>query len=230
MSFPGWTSAPNRFFSLLPFLMIYVNPLLCRLFHKIKRLDEYSLYLALFRHLPSLAHSCPSCHAPARQLSLNGSYSRHFVSYKDGKVLDHQITVRCLFCSSCGSSHALLPSLLIPSSSYSPGFLISLLYARITRAFPTVEALCRHFELSVSTYHRLVLRLAQDSQEMQHLLDCSLQSLDLLAALFHASPSLFFRSLYQFFLSSGYAFLQPRNRFRPKLHKASLPPHLYQIT
>lgn len=210
--------------------MIYVNPLLCSLFHKFKHLDEYSLYLALFQHLPSLAPSCPSCHAPARNLSLNGSYSRHFISYKDGEVLDHKITVRCLFCSSCGSSHALLPSVLIPSSSYSPGFLIALLYARITRAFPTVDALCRHFDLSVSTYHRIVLRLAQDSQEMQHLLGRFLQTLDLLDILFHASPSLFFRSLNCFFLSSGYAFLQPRGRFRPKIQKASLPPHLYQIT
>ena len=59
-------------------------------------------------------------------------------------------TICCVECSSCGYSHALEPSVIVSHCSYSIGFLLHLMYAKLTNAFPTIEALCFHFGISVS--------------------------------------------------------------------------------
>ena len=45
---------------------------------------------------------------------------------------------------------ALQLSVIVPYSSYSIGFLTRVIYATITKQFPTIEELCHHFQISVS--------------------------------------------------------------------------------
>lgn len=137
----------------------------CRTYHKIKNLDEHSVCFLMEDLCSSMISECPSCHAPFSSFRRNGSYKRHLVCYHDGHVCDQLIRVRSVLCSSCNSSHALLISVIIPYSSYSLGFLISLLYARLTRKFPSVLSLCAHFDISESTYYRIKKRFVLDSKE-----------------------------------------------------------------
>lgn len=208
---------------------------ICKTFHKIKHLDDHTVYSLIQGSSPSMPFSCPSCHAPSPAFRHNGSYERHLVCYSGGSVCDRMVTVRSFLCSSCGHSHALLPSLIIPYSPYSPSFLISLLYARITRRFPSVASLCAHFDISESTYYRIRRRFILDSKAfldaLSSLLDaCSLtETLSPIKLSASLDPALFHNALSLFFLSTGHSFLQPCIKLRPKIPSTGPPPGYHQI-
>lgn len=201
----------------------------CQTYHKIKNLDEHSVCSLLENLCFSMISECPSCHAPFSAFRRNGSYRRHLVCYHGGRVCDRLITVRSALCSSCSSSHALLVSVIIPYSSYSLSFLISLLYARLTRKFPSVLSLCSHFDISESTYYRIRKRFVLDSKEFMAALHAFSQDTGSAEAFFSTRPSSLHAPLSIFFLSTGHSFLQPCIRLRPKIHIRSIPPGYCQI-
>lgn len=176
------------------------------------------------------APACPSCGASKDRYCRNGSYLRQFVCYTDGSPCDHLISVRSLKCTSCLHSHALLPSVIVPYSSYSLGFLLALLYARITRQFPNVPSLCQHFGISESTFYRIRKRFLLDFRWLLAALRSFLDDPGLLDILDPGSPFLLHAALSVFFLSTGHSFLQPADRIRPKIKTSSFPPGFYQIT
>ena len=178
----------------------------------------------------SEAPACPSCGAPQSKYQRNGSYRRHFVCYGDGSVYSHTITIRSVRCSSCMRSHALLPSVIIPWSSYSLGFIISLLYARVTGKFPSILSLCEHFDISESTYYHLRKRFTIDPKELLTALDTLMEVLDLMEALFSSDPEDIHSVLSLFFRSAGYSFMQPCIGIRPNPGIHNIPPGFYQIS
>lgn len=202
---------------------------LCRFFHRIKHLDEHSLYCRLRDSLPSSLPPCPSCSAPS-SYSRSGSYNRHLVCYSKGSVCPHRVSVLCLACPSCKKSHAFLPSIIIPYSSFSLGFLISLLYGRLTRRFPSVLSLCEHFGISESTYYRIRKRFTMDSKLLMDLVCSFLKVTDLIDSLHCLNPLLLHSSLDLFFRHVGYSFLQPRIRLRPRIPIHSFPPGFCRIS
>lgn len=208
---------------------------ICKAFHKIKHLDEHTICSLLQDICPSMPYICPSCHAPAPAFRRNGSYQRHLVCYSKGFVCDRLITVRSCLCSSCGHSHSLLPSLIIPYSSYSPFFLISLLYARITGKFSSVISLCEHFDISESTYYRIRRRFVLDSKAFMDALRSLPDTygptvpLSPVEGSLSLEPLTFHEVLSLFFLSTGHSFLQPCIRLRPKVPCCTLPSGYYQI-
>ncbi len=220
-------------------IRLFLN--ICKTFHKIKNLDEHTIYSGIERDCFSMAQDCPycgcpSCHAPASAYRRNGSYHRHLVCYSKNSVCDSRICIRSCLCTSCRHSHALLPSCIIPYSSYSLGFLISLLYAGITGKFSSVSSLCEHFDISESTYYRIRKRFVLDSKALMDAI-CALTEvlgrmtstafIGMLAAI---NPVMLHESLSLFFLSTGHSFLQPCIRLRPKLPVRILPPGYYQIS
>lgn len=178
---------------------------------------------------------CPSCHAPASAYRHNGSYHRHLVCYAGGCVCDSRICVRSCFCISCRHSHALLPSSIVPYSSYSLIFLISLLYARITGRFSSVSSLCEHFDISESTYYRIRKRFVLDLKFLRDAIRTLTQVLERMTApafitlLSSMDPAMLHESLSLFFLSTGHSFLQPCIKLRPKLPVHDLPAGYCQI-
>ena len=200
---------------------------ICKSFHEIKHLDDFEIYIRLSQEEPSLfsdAPSCPSCGAPRHRYCRNGSYPRQFVCYANGFPCDHLISIRDLRCRSCGHSHALLPSVIVPYSSYSLGFLISLIYARITRKFKNIPCLCQHFGISESTYYRIRKRFLLDSKWILEALAAFLDGTNFSHILRSADPDLLHAALSDFFRSTGHSFLQPAARIRPKIKYAcSLP-------
>lgn len=103
----------------------------------------------------SLSHTdgvCPVCHAKAC-LSPFAFYTRYLVEWEDGLAATHEVTVQRYLCSSCGHTHALLSSALVPYSSYSLRFILLVLRDYfLGRA--CVQKICERAGISVSTLYR----------------------------------------------------------------------------
>ncbi len=103
----------------------------------------------------SLSHTdgvCPVCHAKSGLFPF-ASYTRYLVEWKDGLPATHEVTVQRYQCSSCGHTHALLSSALVPYSSYSLRFiLLALRDYFLGRA--CVQKVCERAGISVSTLYR----------------------------------------------------------------------------
>ncbi len=103
----------------------------------------------------SLNHTdgvCPVCHAKAC-LSAFASYTRYLVEWEDGLVVIHEVIVQRYQCSSCGHTHALLSSALVPYSSYSLRFILVVLRDYFLGR-TCVEKLCSRAGIAVSTLYR----------------------------------------------------------------------------
>lgn len=103
----------------------------------------------------NLSHTdgvCPVCHTKAC-LSPFAFYTRYLVEWKGGAPVTHEITVQRYQCSSCGHTHALLSSALVPYSSYSLRFILVVLRACFLHR-ASVQAICEQAGISVSTLYR----------------------------------------------------------------------------
>ena len=103
----------------------------------------------------SLCHTdgiCPVCHAKAA-MSPFASYTRYLVEWKDELSVTHDVTVQRYQCSSCGHTHALLPSPLVPYSSYSLRFILLVLRDYFLHR-ACVRKICARAGISVSTFYR----------------------------------------------------------------------------
>lgn len=95
--------------------------------------------------------SCPGCGALGH-MSYFSSYRRDLISVSEGKRVEASLTVPRFRCISCGRTHAILPDVLIPFSSYSLRFIIAVLLEYLQHK-RTVADLCEHWEISVSTLY-----------------------------------------------------------------------------
>ena len=148
----------------------------------------------------------------------DGSYSRDFITYDNGEVHFHKIEIRCLECS-CGHAHAILPSVIVPYASYSLGFLIAVIYAKLTHRFRTIEELCNHFSISQSTFYRIYKRFLCDAPEMIAVMDEYMSFLNVCTK----ARELLYKCAHMFFIRCGYSFMQPRIRLRPEIHLSNYP-------
>lgn len=82
-----------------------------------------------------------------------GSYERYLVEFRNGEPAAWSITVQRFQCSSCGHTHALLSSALVPYSSYSLRFILAVLRAYFLRT-GTVAGICVKAGIAVSTLYR----------------------------------------------------------------------------
>lgn len=213
--------------TLIIMIRLYLD--ICKAFHKIKHLDDYEIISSMFRPDLSEVPPCPCCGAPSSSFSHNGSHERHLLCFVDGCACDRMVSIPSFHCSSCGTSHSLILSLIIPYSPYSLGFLIRLLYARTTGKFPSISALCSHFDISESTFYRIRKRFALDARCLLDALRSLMAAADLLDTLLSCDPLLLHKALSVFFLSTGHSFLQPCVTKRPKIPLHLIPPLPCQI-
>lgn len=187
--------------------MIRLFVSICKTHKKLKNCNELLLLKKTsdFQILPS----CPSCTAPPDGYVKNGSYTRNFVCIVNGSIHDETVTINVKKCSSCNHSHALLHFLIVPYSRYSLGFLITLMYYRLTNRFGTVNALCKHFDISINTYHRIMHRLKQDSHALMLAMDMVSKNLVQLRFLSCGPLEKISSILDSFFKISGHSFMQP---------------------
>lgn len=164
---------------------------------------------------------CPVCGAPADTFHKDGHYERDFICYEQDKPVYHRITIFCVECGSCHHSHAMEPSIIVPYSSYSLGFLMHVLHAKLTRKFSTTEALCDHFGISVSTYYRIYKRFLTDVFLIRQLMEVSG-----FLSLWNCQTDELHAILCRYYSSCGCSFLQPCVRLRPKILLKNLPPDI----
>ena len=103
----------------------------------------------------SLSHTdgiCPVCHAKAC-LSPFASYTRYLVEWENALPSTHEVTVHRYLCSSCGHTHALLSSALVPYSSYSLRFILIVLRSYFLGR-KSVQQICAGAGIAVSTLYR----------------------------------------------------------------------------
>ena len=105
---------------------------------------------------------CPNCGA-YEKLSPYGGYFRNLVSYKDGMIVESRVSPPRFECNSCGTTHALLPDILIPYSPYSLRFMLTVLTAYFERN-TTVAAVCERFGIAISTLYSWKERLLEHKE------------------------------------------------------------------
>lgn len=206
--------------------MIRLFLTLCKCFQLTNKNNDsllYRLYCenAMPDSLPCAYQGCTSVGSYTKA----GSYSRSLICYTNGKVEPHAICIERLECSSCGHTHALLPSVIIPYSPFSFRFLLSLLYDFITHKFDTVEALCSHYDISISTLYRIRRRFIDDKKLMLGIMNDSITSAEsLLADFLHGTRVDADRRSQAYFNAVGTSFLQmPRRISLSQPHRISMP-------
>jgi len=101
---------------------------------------------------------CSRC-GTAGKLSPYSDYDRGFVYRRDGETISRRIRPLRFKCSSCNATHALLPDIIIPYSSFSLAFKLTVLIAYYERE-TTVVAVCEQFGIAVSTLYEWKERLS----------------------------------------------------------------------
>lgn len=211
---------PVKFILLVPYhTMIRLFLKLCKTFHEIKNKNELQIYELLAKPVADPSEVCPTCGAPASSFHKDGSYERDFIFLNKGIPSYHKIKVYCVECNSCGHAHALEPAMIVPYSSFRFGFLVTLLYDKITKRFPTLLNLCEYYGISVTTFYRIYKRFLVDGFSLSALTDSGSMILELFSL-----PSVqLYTILQRFFRFCGYSFLQPRIKFRQNLSLQNLP-------
>lgn len=137
--------------------MIRLFSKLCKCFeqNKLNSLSDVDIFNMYIKNTNISKLACPSCGAK-HSLTYLCNYTRHLVIYHNEKVSDNTITVPRFICSSCGSTHAILPPVTIPYRSYSFLFIITVLHDYIVKKFPSLQLLCDHYSLPQSTFRRIL--------------------------------------------------------------------------
>jgi hypothetical protein len=98
--------------------------------------------------------TCPACGAPFA-MKRHGYYHRHLVWMDGCDIRDDLIRIVRVRCTSCKTTHALLPLSVIPYVVYSITFIAQLMSDWMNRAFPSLVALCAHYRITSNTFGRL---------------------------------------------------------------------------
>jgi hypothetical protein len=153
-------------------------------------------------------YRCPnSCQN--EKMCKDGGYERKLVNYEQGKVVTYSIQIACVKCSECRHSHALLPADVVPYTSFNIRFMICVVRDYLVHKFQTVEALCQNYDISISTFYRLLHRYMEDNEKMIALLENLWESIKA-SETQEVCVSLYMQYLGKFYRKYGYSFLQPR--------------------
>jgi len=148
---------------------------------------------------------CPNCHTKYSCTKFT-SYSRNLITYEKKASVCHNISIPRVMCSSCGHTHAILPDVLIPYSSYSLRFILIVLRRYFLRSTSIAE-LCEAFNISVSTlYAWIQLFHSQKELWLGFLKDAEVSSSDFIKSFFsgYFSTESFFRTFQFSFMQSTF--------------------------
>lgn len=132
--------------------------------------DAYMDSFSIKRETCPVCGSTGNCHTHAY-------YSRKIVDFLHGKPVWTEVIILRLICDSCAQTHAILPDIIIPYSSYGLFFLLRVL-AEHFAAISTVEQLCERFGISRNQFYKWKRLWNEHKQEWLGLL-ASLETTDL---------------------------------------------------
>lgn len=154
---------------------------------------------------PSLELPCPFCGAKHPEWSYHDSYKRYLISFEMGTTITYDIDTTRIICSSCKHTHAILPEIIIPYSSYSLIFVLSVLRDYYL-SHMTVQLLCDKYQISPSTLYTWKRLFAIHKKLWLGILEDIYQSsIDFLSSIPSINTS---ADLSSFFEHQGYSFLQ----------------------
>ena len=96
--------------------------------------------------------TCPYCGA-SHTCQFHASYDRNLIDFISGRPVYHEICICRVICGSCGHTHAILPDLVIPYSTYGLFFILRVIAEYLTGR-NTVGQLCSRFDISHSMLYR----------------------------------------------------------------------------
>ena len=154
-------------------------------------------------------HPCPKCGAKHPHWEYYDSYERALVEFKCGTVITHEIKPSRFKCQSCGSTHAILPQVIIPFKSHSLPFVLAVLKDYFI-GFLTVSQICGKYEIASSTLYAWKAAFLRDKAIWLGIAaDFLISSEQFLS--FLSSPG---KGLSEFFSLANRSFLQTRSHFR----------------
>lgn len=149
--------------------------------------------------------SCPSCKTNYPNWKKHATYFRYLIFLEDKANITEQITITRYKCESCKRTHALLPDLIIPYSSYSLGFVILVIEEYFNKSLSVTET-CLKYDISASTLYCWKDLFLKHKKIWLGLLDDRLiTAIQFLYALFGENQYL---NLIDFFQIAGISFLQ----------------------
>lgn len=172
--------------------------------------SEFQLLKILLSAADKNPGPCPACGSREPDFIKIRPYVRMMIFAVNGRRIIRQVYIPRVKCRSCGATHAILPEVLIPYGSYTPGFIYAVLEAYLTRSC-RVDELCAHWQISVSTLYGWIHSFTdQFSASCDIFQRISRVTDEVLSAV---RESLSFLS--DFFLRFGFSFLQFRHPATP---------------
>lgn len=165
---PSFTNTSQRKY---PNIMIRIFNLFCKL-NKIKISDQ-EWFDKTFEKLNLWGQVCPYCNSK-EQMIPHDTYSRYMITIKGNRIESVLLRIPRVKCTSCGHTHAVLPEMLIPYSSYSLRFVLTVLKDYFLHTH-TIEQICEAYQIAHSTLYafrdlflshkRLILGVLNDALE-----------------------------------------------------------------
>jgi transposase-like protein len=189
-------------------IMIRLFSQLCKCFKQISFQNEINIFDEHIKTLNIEVLVCPFCGAK-HALSSFASYQRHLVTYDNNAAQDNILIIPRYICSSCGRTHAFLPSVIVPYMSFSFKFTVSLIHDYLVRKYHSVEAMCEHYGIAISTFYRILKKFKEDKQLWLGILEDNLISnLSFVQHIINSSFDEIEDFIIQFFNQNGSSFLQ----------------------
>ena len=149
--------------------------------------------------------TCPVC-GSSFNCQIHAYYGRRIIDFICGIPVTTEVTVLRLACQSCGHTHAVLPDLIIPYSSYSLFFILRVL-AEAFLHISSLEHLCERFCITQNQLYKWKQLFQQHKREWLGILeDSEISGMDfLLMLVFKSDYSSFAMGFTE---KTAYSFLQ----------------------
>ena len=188
--------------------MIRLFSQLCKRFNKNSFKNEITAFNEYVSSVNIEALVCPFCGAK-HALSPFASYKRHLVTYENNTTQDNIIIIHRYICSSCGHTHALLPPAIVPYMSFSFKFIVSLIHDYLVHKYHSVDAMCEHYGIAISTFYRILKKFKDHKQLWLGLLEDNLiPNLSFIQHIINSSFDDIENFIIQFFKQFGSSFFQ----------------------
>jgi hypothetical protein len=154
--------------------------------------------------IPLLNHPCPFCGTKKPTWTYHNSYKRYLISYENNSVVINTVVIPRAMCSSCKHTHAILPEIIVPHSSYSLVFILTVLKEYFAKV--NIVKICENYQISTSTLYLWKNLFLMHKRLWLGILENIYQdSMVFLSSIPNRETS---QELSYFFNQTGYSFLQ----------------------
>lgn len=119
---------------------------------QLNRFTDQELFDQMASSLDLSACRCPLCGKKGTFHKIT-SYGRDMISVREHSRTETRVSVPRAICLSCGHTQSFLPDNLIPFSSYTLRFVLSVLSDYLSSDRPAVKDLCSFWQIAVSTLY-----------------------------------------------------------------------------